>query len=77
MALATMDITDLGGNLLEITQVGSHRRLRRVDGKKTLPGQPHAILQSPNLLSYLRRVNIAFHLDKLSPHLWLVRVTLN
>ncbi|KAG8413007.1 hypothetical protein J3458_013428 [Metarhizium acridum] len=72
MALSTRDITDLSGNTLEVTWIGPRRVLRRRDGKNMLPGHAHADLQSPTLLPYLRRALIPFHLDKLSPRLWLV-----
>lgn len=66
------NITDLSGNQLEAVQIGVQKMLRRCDGKNTLPGQPRADLRGQHLLAYLRAAHIPIHLDRLSPHLWLV-----
>jgi hypothetical protein len=77
MLFSTSDITNLHGDVLEATRIGSQDGLRRRDGKSTLPGQPRIKLQHPDLIIYLRKAHLTPGLDKLTPHLWLVSPTIS
>ena len=61
---------------LSLVTSGNEHSLRRTgqDDPNCLPGQARVSLENAPLKKYLRDALLAPNLDKIAPHLWLVRL---